>query len=127
MQCPGDVGSAQLRQPPTQALSQQTPSTQKPDWHSLALLQRWPSRFGPQLRLTHAMPSSQSASVAQLVAHAAVAQRNGWQSWIPAAPHTPRPSQVAGVFSLFPAQLATLHGVSRGNLAQPPRPSQSPV
>jgi hypothetical protein len=39
MQRPGDDASAQLQHAPAQALSQHRPSTQKPDWHSLALPQ----------------------------------------------------------------------------------------
>jgi hypothetical protein len=73
------------------------------------------------------MPSSQSASVLQLVAHAPSAQRNGWQFCMPGALQTPRPLHVPGVFSLFPEQLGMVHAVSRGNLEQPPRPSHSPV
>jgi len=37
MQWPGADASAQLQQPPEQPVSQHTPSTQKPDWHSLPL------------------------------------------------------------------------------------------
>ncbi len=73
------------------------------------------------------MPSSQSSSVLQLVLHAPLAQANGWQVSSPGALQTPRPLHVPGVLSLFPEQLATVHGVSRANLAQPPTPSHSPV
>jgi len=53
---PRDDGSAQLRQAPVQALSQQTPSTHCPDLHSAALPQLWPFCLGPQVWLTQAMP-----------------------------------------------------------------------
>jgi len=127
MQLPSDDASAQLRHAPAHAFSQQTPSTQKFERHSLALPQLCPSRLGPQLRLTQAMPSSQSSSLSQAVAHALLAQPYGWQFWMPDAPQTPRPLHVPGVLSLLPEQLCMVHGVSRANLAQPPRPSHSPV
>jgi hypothetical protein len=62
-QRPGDIGSAQLRQAPVQALSQQTLSTQWFEAHSLASAQAWPFCLGPQVLLTQAMPVSQSRSV----------------------------------------------------------------
>ena len=52
----------QLRQAPVQALSQQTPSTQWPFWHSPSVLQVWPSGLGPQLSLTQAVLSAQSTA-----------------------------------------------------------------
>jgi len=77
--------------------------------------------------LTQAMPSSQSASVSHELVHAPVTQRNGWQFWIPPAWQVPRPLQVPGVLRLLPAHVGATHTVSRGNLAQPPSPSHSPV
>jgi hypothetical protein len=124
---PGVDASAQLRHAPAHALSQQTPSTQKPDRHSCPLPQTCPSRLGPHVPLTHAIPSSHSSSFLHAVVQAPSAQRNGWQFWIPGAPHTPRPLHVPGVLRLFPEQVAIVQGVSRGNLLQPPRPSHSPV
>ena len=58
--------SAQLWHAPAQAWLQQTPSTQKPDAQSEAIVQVPPSCLGPQLWFTHAMPVVQSASVVQL-------------------------------------------------------------
>src|SRR3569623_745504 len=52
----------QLRQAPVQALSQQTPSTQWPFWHSPSVLQVWPSGVGPQLALTQAVLSAQATA-----------------------------------------------------------------
>jgi hypothetical protein len=70
MQTPSDDGSAQLRQAPLQAFSQQTPSTQKPLRHSSGPLQVCPSFFLPQLPAWHTLPSEQSASLAQNAMHA---------------------------------------------------------
>jgi hypothetical protein len=77
MQWPGDEGSAQLRQAPVQALSQQTPSTHWLEAHSLAAVQVWPFCLGPQVLFTQAMPVSQSRSVWQVVVQAPLPQRNG--------------------------------------------------
>ena len=85
MQRPGDDASAQLRQAPVQAFSQQTLSTQKPETHSPPASQTCPFCFGPHVRLTQAMPSSQSASVSQVFVHSPATQRNGWQVWMPPA------------------------------------------
>jgi hypothetical protein len=49
MQTPIADGSAQLRHAPSQAPSQQTPSTQKPLMHSDPAAQAWPRGRLPQL------------------------------------------------------------------------------
>ncbi len=65
VQVPSEDDSAQLRQAPGQATSQQTPSTQKLQAHSLPAEQGCPFDLGPQLPLTQLWPVTQSASVAQ--------------------------------------------------------------
>ena len=62
VQRPFDDGSAQLRQAPVHAWSQQTPSTQKFDAHSSLPLQACPGCLGPQLPFTQALPGWQSLS-----------------------------------------------------------------
>jgi hypothetical protein len=128
-QRPGDEGRAQLRQAPVQALSQQTLSTHWFDLHSLEAVQLWPFCLGPQVPFTHAIPSPQSASLLHPVVQAPFTQRNGWHSWTPGARQVPTPSQVPAVFSRFPVpeQDGIMQIVSRGYLAQAPRPSQRPV
>ena len=74
-QVPSEVETAQLRQPPVQAVVQQTPSAQNPLLHSLAAEQGWPGALGPQLPLTQASPPWQSASLVQWLMQAAPAQR----------------------------------------------------
>src|SRR5687767_12186179 len=54
---PFDDVSAQLRQAPVQAVSQQTPSTQKPDLQSAPCVQVPPFWRGPHLPPTHATPA----------------------------------------------------------------------
>ncbi len=62
-QWPGEVASAQYEQVPVQALSQQTPSTQNPEAHSVEPPQVKPSGFGPQVPFWQMVPVSQSLSV----------------------------------------------------------------
>ena len=118
----------QLRHAPVHAWSQQTPSTQWLCWHSASAVHDWPSCFGPQVLLTQAMPVSQSALVAHVLVQAPVAQRNGWQSWMPWAWQVPRPLHVPAVFTLAtPEQVGATQTVSRAYFEQPPMPSQKPV
>ena len=63
---PFDDVSAQLRHEPVQAVSQQTPSAQKPDLQSVPTVQIPPGWRGPHLPPTHATPAMQSASEAQV-------------------------------------------------------------
>jgi hypothetical protein len=127
VQRPSDADSEQLRQAPVHAWSQQTPSTQWFFWHSLDAVHGWPSIFGPQVPLTQAMPTSQSALLAQVSVHAPFRQANGWHSCMAGSWQVPRPSQVAFVIWRLPVQLEGLHSTSRAYFEQPPKPSQSPV
>jgi hypothetical protein len=72
---PSDVGSAQLRQAPVQAWSQQTESTQWLLAQSTAAAQGWPFDFLPQLPLWHTVPAAQSLSLAHRLMHAPSAHR----------------------------------------------------
>ena len=53
---PRAIGLAQVWQDPAQAFSQQTPSTQKFDSHSLLTEQVWPGPNFPQLPFSQALP-----------------------------------------------------------------------
>src|SRR6185437_5296327 len=101
---PGDEASAQLRQAPVQALSQQTPSTQNPERHSPAAAQVWPFSLGPQLPFTQARPVSQSAFVVQRELHAPLTQAKGVQGWTPGGRQVPSPSHVPAVLRRLPVQ-----------------------
>lgn len=65
----------QLRQAPVQAVLQQTPSTHCWLWQSPFTAHFWPSSLGPQLPLTQATPSAQSALPVHFELHAPLAQR----------------------------------------------------
>jgi hypothetical protein len=111
VQRPRALGEAQYTQLPVQAFSQQTPSTQNLDRHSLAAAQRAPLGFRPQLPFTQVLPGAHSASVVQLTRHALPAQTNGAQ--VTGAPirQVPLPSHTLIGISLPAAQLDALHSV----------------
>jgi hypothetical protein len=67
---PRVAASAQLRQGPAQAWSQQTESTQWLLAQSTAAAQGWPFDFLPQLPLWQTRPATQSLSLAQRLMHA---------------------------------------------------------
>ena len=98
VQVPMAVDSAQLRQLPVHAESQQTPSTQKPVAHSPAPLHDCPFGLRPQLPFWQDWPPTQSASVAQRLRQAPPEQRNGAQLSSPCARQIPSPSHVPAVF-----------------------------
>ena len=124
---PGADDSAQLRQLPTQVVSQQTPSTQWVESHSVPAEHGWPFCFGPHRPLTHAWPVSQSASERQTLLHAPSTHWNGLQFCTPGARHVPTPSQVPGVLRRVPVHEGGMHWVSAAYFSQPPKPSQAPV
>lgn len=108
-QRPGEPGRLQLRQAPSQLLSQHTPSTHWPESQSSALAQAWPFLRFPQIPWvtpptvldTQAWPGSQTSLplTSQLVSQAPLEQRKGAQSMSWGSRQLPRPSQVFGVFS----------------------------
>jgi hypothetical protein len=98
---------------PVQAVSQHTPSTQKPDAHSAVVVQGKPGGLGPQVLFWQMAPSSQSWSVSHDFVQAPAAQRNGWQFWTLGARQAPSPSQVPAVLRWLPVQLGIRHWVSR--------------
>src|SRR5450432_2942690 len=114
--------SAQLRQPPSHAPSQQTPSTQRPDRHSVAPPHGWPRFFLPHWPLTQAWPLSQSLSVTQLCVQAPLVQRKGEQFCTPRGRHVPLPSHVPAVLRRVPVHVAGRQIVSGAYFAQPPYP-----
>ena len=124
---PGAEASAQLRQPPAQAVSQQTSSTQWVELHSVPAEHGWPFCLGPHKPLTHAWVPSQSASVTQTLLHAPPTHWNGLQFCTPGARHVPSPSHVPGVLRREPVHEGAMHWVSAAYFSQPPKPSQVPV
>jgi hypothetical protein len=121
--------SEQLRQAPVQAVSQQTPSTQKPDAQSAAAVHVLPFVCLPlpQLWFWQAIVGAQSAFVVHIVLHAPDAQVYGMHSWTPGALHVPCPSHVPGVLRRVPAHDGSTHTVSAAYIAHDPKPSHAPV
>ena len=81
-----------------QLVLQQTPSTQKPDWQSVAFVQTAPLPKRPMhTPALHENPFAQSALVPHIVLHAPLAQLYGEQLMgAPLFVHVPAPSQVLG-------------------------------
>jgi hypothetical protein len=124
---PGVDASEQLRQAPVQTVSQQTPSTQWVERHSVPIEHGWPFCFGPHSPLTQAWPVSQSASDRQTLLQAPSTHLKGLQFCTPCARQVPSPSQVPGVMRRVPEHDGGMHWVSAAYFSQPPNPSQVPV
>jgi hypothetical protein len=129
LQRPGCVPAEQVRQAPSQASSQQTPSLQMPLAHWLAPPHGWPRPLGPQLPPVQAGASPlQSAALPQLPVQAPLLHWNGAQLTEPPALHAPRPSQrLAAISALSLEQREGWQMVPGGYLEQAPRPSQRPL
>jgi hypothetical protein len=111
VQRPRALGEAQYTQLPVQAFSQQLPSTQKFDRHSLAAVQRWPLGFLPQLPFMHTLPELHSLSAVQLTRQVVPAHTKGAQPIGAPIRQVPLPSQTLIGISLPAVQLDGLHSV----------------
>ena len=69
MQDPALSGTPQDLHVPAQAMPQQTPCAQMPEWQSLPAAHVAPIGFLPQLPETHVLPPMQSTSAAHAVLH----------------------------------------------------------
>jgi hypothetical protein len=121
-------GSAQERQPPSQATLQHTPSAQKPEAHSSAAPQCEPLGFFPQLALTHWWSPTQSLFCAHLSKQAPVAslQPYGAQMNPGAGRQRPPPSQTSAPTTAPASQCPLPHEVPAVYLRQAPAPSHVP-
>jgi hypothetical protein len=108
--------SLQEKQLAVQALSQQTPSAQKPVAHSPAIEQIWPAAFLPHDPPTQVLGLMQSTSVAQPVPQAvAPLHLNGEQGLAVGVLQAPATQVLTWVRLLIvPLQLAGLHTVPAG-------------
>ena len=87
----------QALQVPTQAESQQTPSTQNALAHSCAPMHAAPPVFlGMQAPAAQNCPGAHCASMVHMFAHAAPMQENAPQLRVPLSTQVPMPSQVSG-------------------------------
>jgi hypothetical protein len=129
LQRPGVCPSTHDRQGPWQAVSQQTPSTQKPFWHSVPVLQGCPVPFFPQLLVARSQtcPGAQSSFFWQVELHAPAAQAKGTQVRSPPGTQSPAPSQRLALCRTVPLQLAGWQTVLVGYRAHPPLALQVPV
>src|SRR5205807_348850 len=93
-QAPSDPVTLQLRQVPLQALSQQTPSTQKPLPQSVSSVQTAPFGFLPVVHLGPAAPKPGAPPQAPASCPASAAA--GTLTQAPRAPGTLQPWQVPG-------------------------------
>jgi hypothetical protein len=118
----------QDKQAPVQALLQQTPSTQKPESHSVDALQENPAFFRPQLPETHLRPVTQSASVVQLARQVVEPTVHEYGSQTIVVPDTqlPVPSQTRMPSSSESLQVPAPQVVPAGKSRQAPRPSHVP-
>ncbi|MDX2023902.1 MAG: hypothetical protein SF187_26925 [Deltaproteobacteria bacterium] len=93
---PSLPGSAQEKQPLSQAVPQHTPWAHAPLWHSLAVLHTWPLPFLPHDPPRHTFGATQSASLAHRSAQRLPLQVNGAQANGGELMHAPLPLQVLG-------------------------------
>ena len=113
-QVPALPASLQLLHSPAEAsslhaLSQHTPSVQKPLTHWLPVVQAVPTGFKPQELPTQVVGGTQSASEAQVALQAAELQMKVPQETLAGVLHVPAPSQVdTGVSEDVEAQSAGL-------------------
>jgi hypothetical protein len=95
---------------PVHALSQHTPSTQKPLPHCASALQAlaWGS-LTTHMPAEHQRPAWQFASVVHVPLQAVAPQVYGAHAWVCAAGHEPCPSQVAANVAVAPVHDAARH------------------
>jgi hypothetical protein len=95
-QVPSVPTSAQDWQAPAQAVAQQTPCAQLPDWHSDLFEQNAPPGFGPHELPLHTVPAEQLPLTVQPVKQRAPLHTYGTQEMASDALQVPLASQVEG-------------------------------
>jgi hypothetical protein len=111
-----------------QSLSQQKPSAQKPEAHSVASEQIWPIGFLPHDPFTQLLGATQSALLPQELPQVAPLHLNGEQEVAVGVLHAPAAQVLAWVALLVVAlQLAALHTVPAGYDWQPLLPLHRPL
>jgi hypothetical protein len=108
VQVPGVPVSAHDMQVPVQAVLQQTPWAQKPDWQAVPAPQGEPGGSLPQLPPVQEFGETQSEAVVQVVLQAPVPHSNGSHICVVAVRQEPFPSQVCPRVSVEPVQEAAL-------------------
>ena len=126
---PGLAASAHDLHVPVQAWLQQTPCAQKPESHSVAVVQAVPIGFRLQTFALQMLGATQSASAAHLVLQvlATVSQLYLPHGSVVAAAHVPAPSQLRGESAVVAfMHIGAPHCVPLMYLRHPPAPSQVP-
>ena len=110
---PRDADSEHDLQMPVQAVWQQTPCSQKFDWHSSLLAQMAPGGLRPQDPPLQLAGGRQSASAVHDPLQAAAPQRYGKQGCVPGVTQVPEPSQLEIAVNrlVVVGQVAARHGV----------------
>lgn len=94
----------QVSQSPSHALSQHTPSTQKPDWHAAPSVQAVPGEAsGTQAPAAQVRPKGQAASSVHCVGQVDCAPSQAY------VPQVPLPAERAGTGEQVPAEPCTPH------------------
>jgi hypothetical protein len=118
----------QARQAPAHVVSQQYPSTQLPEAHSLEFAHALPcASFASHDDPLHQNPVTQSASPVQVDLQAVAPQTYGLQDCRPASRQDPKPSHVSATVAVEPVQLARAQAVPPGWRAQARAPLQRPL
>jgi hypothetical protein len=122
--------SEQVWHAPLQALSQQTPSTQKFEAHSVAAVQAWPGPRRPQLPLVQALPVTHWSLPVQMRTHSPLVASHfeGLHEMATPGTQVPSPSQVLGGTNWpVASHIPSAQTVSAGYFAQAPCPLQTPL
>jgi hypothetical protein len=98
--------TAHDRQVPVQAVLQQTPCAQKPDWQAVPALHGEPGGSLPQLPPVQELGETQSAFVVQVVLQTPVPHSKGSHICVVAVRQLPLPSQVCPRVSVETVQEA---------------------
>jgi hypothetical protein len=118
--------TAQERQVPVHAVSQQTPCAQFPELHSAAPAHAAPIGFSPQLPVLQELGELQSAVVEQVVLHAPVPQAYGAQIDEVTVWQVPVPLQVRAGVNVDPLQAAATQVVPAAYRRHAPAPLHWP-
>jgi hypothetical protein len=113
---------------PVHAWLQQYPCAQKPESHSVAVVQAAPVGFNVQLPALQMLGATQSASAVQVVRHAAPAASHLYfpHALMVAAAQTPAPSHARDDVTVDPVQLAAAQDVPMTYLRHAPAPLHVP-
>jgi hypothetical protein len=126
LQAPTEPATAQERQVPAQAVSQQTPCAQLPELHSAPPVHAAPIDFRPQLPLLQELGEAQSAAVEHVILHAPEPHAYGAQVDEVTVWQVPVPLQVRAGVKVDPVQVAATQVVPAAYRRHAPAPLHWP-